>query len=93
LLAARGHAREALAVLDGRAGENGGNAIPFALARARIAVQLGDRERALADYGIVARAWARADELLQPFVAEARRELARLGADTREGTRIAPATR
>jgi hypothetical protein len=93
-LAAQGRAREAMFLLDEHNIETGASTVvPIALARARLAVQLGDRERAIGAYGIVARAWARADEPLQPFVAEAHRELARLGGDTREGTRIVPVKR
>jgi len=51
-------------------------ALIFWRARARDAVGQGDS--ALADYGYVARLWRRADPVLQPYVQEAERAIARL---------------
>jgi len=49
-----------------------------ALARARAADRVGDRDQAIWDYRFVAATWAHADVELQPVVAEAQAALARL---------------
>jgi DNA-binding SARP family transcriptional activator len=48
------------------------------LERGQVAERLGQRDRALASYRFVADVWRRADNRLQPAVAEARRALERL---------------
>jgi serine/threonine-protein kinase len=81
LLAATGHERDALAVLD----REFPWAVPvlphgwWALERARLAERLGERDKAIKWYGYVARLWRHADPELQPRAAEAREALARLG--------------
>ncbi|MGQ0539657.1 MAG: protein kinase domain-containing protein [Gemmatimonadaceae bacterium] len=57
--------------------------VVFALERARAGERFSRRDVAIEDYGLVVRAWNRADTELQPFVAEARRALDRLGTDRR----------
>ena len=52
-----------------------------ALERGRVNERLGNRERAVAGYSAVVAAWRSADPELQPFVAEARAALARLGGE------------
>ena len=51
------------------------------LERARVAERLGDRKTAAEAYQWVAGMWRRADSKLQPYVAEARAGLARLGVE------------
>jgi hypothetical protein len=52
--------------------------LPWALERGLVAEQLGDREKAIAAYQLVADAWAHADPELQSYLTEAREGLARL---------------
>jgi len=49
------------------------------LERARVHERLGDRQAAIAAYRFVAAVWANADPELQPYVAEARAAIERLG--------------
>ena len=49
--------------------------------RAPVNGPLGNREKALAGYSFVAAVWIHADPELQPYVAEARAVLKRLGAE------------
>jgi serine/threonine-protein kinase len=51
----------------------------MAFERGRVAAKLGRRDDALRAYGLVAAAWSTGDPVLQPFVAEAKRESANLG--------------
>jgi len=51
------------------------------LERARVAERLGERARAMEAYQYVVVAWRRADPELQPYAAEARAALQRLGAE------------
>jgi tetratricopeptide (TPR) repeat protein len=80
LLAARGKLEEAANLLGQRL-----NTIItpievlIALDRGRVAAKLGRRDDALRAYGLVAAAWSTGDPVLQPYVAEARRESANLG--------------
>ncbi len=53
--------------------------VPLLLERARLAERMGDRPTAIHYYQFVLQAWLHADPELQPFVAEARVALARLG--------------
>ena len=61
--------------------------VPVALARARLAVQLGDR-RAIAAYRVVAETWAHADSSLQPIVSEAVAAIHRLGGKLHTDDRV-----
>jgi hypothetical protein len=83
LLAATGREEDAKMLLDddlptptavGRAMD-----IVWALERARINERLGNLNEAIEAYALVARAWERADQELQPFVDEANAALLRLG--------------
>jgi serine/threonine-protein kinase len=84
LLGALGRDREALEVLE--LGFPHGYTFPgrvvWALERARAAERLGERDKALADYGFVVKAWRRADPELRPYVEEARSSLERLMAES-----------
>jgi hypothetical protein len=51
------------------------------LVRGRLQERLGRRDKAIDAYEYVAAVWARADSVLQPYVAEARAGLGRLGAE------------
>ena len=62
--------------------------LPLTIQRARLAVQLGDRETAVTAYSLISEAWSTADPVLQPFVTEAKRELTRLGGDTTSARRL-----
>ncbi len=53
------------------------------LARGRLNERLGRRDRAVAAYTYVAAAWAHADDVLKPYVDEARAGLTRLGGERR----------
>jgi hypothetical protein len=57
--------------------------VPLLLERARLADRLGDRPTAVHYYRFVLQSWLHADPELQPFVAEARAALQRLGAEPR----------
>ena len=87
LLEARGRPQEALAWMDRRS--DGGLLPPVpsdvlgTLTRGRLQERLGRRDKATEAYAYVAAVWARADSVLQPYVAEARAGLARLGAEPR----------
>jgi hypothetical protein len=84
LLAARGREREADALLGVRLDRMPVMLEPlFALERARVAERLGNRERAVAAYQLVAEAWRHADADLQRFVEEAKAALTRLGGEPR----------
>jgi tetratricopeptide (TPR) repeat protein len=79
LLDALGQARQAGAVLD-RWVWAGSNALFVigVLEQARIAENLGERQKAMDSYQFVVDAWRHADPELQPFVVEARNALARM---------------
>lgn len=84
LLEARGRDQEALAALD----KSAGSLLPAlpsdvlrTLVRGRLRERLGRREEAVTDYAYVVDTWARADSVLQPYVAEARAGLGRLRAE------------
>jgi len=82
ILVKLGRVKEAAAYLDARPPwvlPVNGWEIPWRIARARIARQLGDAARARAEYALVAATWARADPALQPVVKEASDALAALG--------------
>jgi hypothetical protein len=85
LLAARGRAPEAAALLERPpVGFNPGVSvieILRALERGRVNERLGNRARALEGYGRVVQAWRNADSTLQPFVEEAQLALARLSGE------------
>ena len=84
LLEARGREREAASMLDREIGHGGGPSLsePFwALERARVNERLGNHQKALAGYSFVAAVWIHADPELQPYVAEAKAGLKRLGAE------------
>jgi TolB-like protein len=85
LLAGRGRLAEAAARLEQPLGGFLGGLMPVeilrALERGRVNERLGNRERAVAGYGVVVAAWRNADRELQPFVEEARAALARLGSE------------
>ncbi len=82
LLAASGRDREAAQLLDegsnGRFLQEVPGDVLWQLERARVYERLGDRDKAISDYMFVADVWRHADDLLQPFVAEAREALVRL---------------
>ena len=83
LLAAQGEDRRAAALLE-RWRWSGNGSPMFVIATlelGRIAERLGDRRKAADCYGFVTAVWHRADPELQPYVAEAREGLARLGRD------------
>jgi tetratricopeptide (TPR) repeat protein len=79
LLAARKRHREAAALLD-RLGRPLYSPILglWYLERARLAEALGDRDKAIEFYQVVADVWRNADPELQQYVAEARAALTRL---------------
>jgi serine/threonine-protein kinase len=80
LFAARGENRRAADLLDTWRWDVGGPSFVFAtLERGRLAERLGERDQAIDCYRFVTAVWLRADEALQPYVAEARASLARLG--------------
>jgi hypothetical protein len=82
LLAARGQAKEARAVLDRIwLASWDPSAGKLVLEGARIADRLGQREAAEGLYRFVVDLWKRADPELQPYVAEARERLERLSAE------------
>ena len=57
--------------------------VPLVLDRARLAERLGDRPMAINYYQFAAQAWLHSDPELQPYVAEARTALERLGGERR----------
>jgi len=88
LLAARGRLADAAARLERPLLGFAPGLLPVealrALERGRVYERLGDRERAIAGYSVVAQAWRNPDPDLQPFVSEARAALARLSAEPRK---------
>jgi eukaryotic-like serine/threonine-protein kinase len=84
LLEAQGRPQEALASIEG-SDVSMLPALPSdvlrTLVRGRLRERLGRRDDAAADYATVVDTWARADSVLQPYVAEARAGLSRLGAE------------
>src|SRR6266566_2415957 len=85
LLEARGREREAASMLDREIGRSPPSFWEpvWALERARVNERLGNRAKALAGYSFVAAVWIHADPELQPYVAEARAGLKRLGGEPR----------
>jgi serine/threonine-protein kinase len=88
LLQARGENRQAGAVLDGVAHNHDNGSIRatdglWALVGGRVYERLGQKQKAIAAYEFVAAVWRHADPELQPYVAEAKAALQRLGAETR----------
>ncbi len=84
VLTAAHREREALALVDRNLPLTAGiERIVYRLETARLSDRLGNRELAIAAYQDVMNAWRHADPELQPFVAEARAALARLGAEPR----------
>ncbi len=86
VLAAIGRDEEAAAVLDQIADIGfppGPIEVIWTLERARVNERLGNREKAVRDYGYVMDAWRHADELLRPFVEEARQGVTRLAREPR----------
>lgn len=83
LLASRGRLREAETWLSQTPSPTavGPMAVMWRLERARVAERLGNRAQAIDDYSHVAAIWQHADSVLQPYVVESRRALARLRAD------------
>jgi len=85
LLAARGRPADAAALLERPpVGFNPGVSvieILRALERGRVYERLGNRERALAGFSFVVKAWRNPDPELQPYVEEARAALTRLNAE------------
>jgi serine/threonine-protein kinase len=57
--------------------------VMYGIEAARLNERLGNRDRAITAYQLVANAWRRADPELRPFVTEARDALARLGREPR----------
>ncbi len=55
----------------------------WALEGGRVYERLGQREKAIANYGFVVDVWRHADPELQPYVTEARAALKRLGGEPR----------
>jgi tetratricopeptide (TPR) repeat protein len=90
LLAARGRYHEAAVPLEAWLGRPAyepilpGNVLR-ALERGRVNEGLGEREKAIRAYRFVVDVWRHADPELQPYVAEARAALARLGEEPRRG--------
>ena len=85
VLAAAGREREALALVD-RSGLPVTVAVErifYRLETARLSEKVGNRNLAIAAYQDILNAWRHADPELQPFVAEARAALARLGGEPR----------
>ncbi len=82
LLVTLGRDREAAEILDQNLWAPGFSGIPtlvlWALERARVNERLGNAERAIPDYSHVVDVWRNADDILQPFVSEAREALQRL---------------
>ena len=85
-LALRGRTREAAELLD----REPHNVIPVPLAtvfwpleRGRVDARLGKKDEAIVAYRFVADVWRNADPELQPYVAEARAALKRLGGEPR----------
>ena len=82
LLTAAGRDREAAQLLD----EGSNNVdlfrvpgdVTWQLERARVHDRLGNTDKAIRDYAFVVDVWRHADDLLQPFVTEAREALRRL---------------
>jgi serine/threonine-protein kinase len=89
LLAARGRygdaARRLAATpgLDGPGDATSVSRVLWELERGRVHDRLGNRAMALAAYGFVVAAWAKADPELRPYVEEARGALTRLGGEPR----------
>jgi tetratricopeptide (TPR) repeat protein len=87
LLAARGRTASAAALLDRPQVGFVPGLLPIdilrALERGRVNERLGNRERAIAGYTVVAEAWRNADPELKAYVDEARAGLARLGGEKR----------
>ena len=85
LLEARGRPQEALDWLDRTPGGSMLPPLPSdvlrTLAHGRLQERLGQRDSAIEAYTYVTAVWARADSVLQPYVAEARAGLARLSAE------------
>jgi hypothetical protein len=79
LLTSRGQARQAGAVLDRWVWSGEGPLFVLGvLEQGRIAEGLGEHEKAMQSYQLVADVWRQADPQLQPFVVEARNALTRL---------------
>lgn len=87
LLESRGRSQDALAWLERRPGQGILPPLPsevlMTLTRGRLQERLGQRDKATESYAYVAAVWARADSVLQPYAAEARAGLTRLGAEPR----------
>jgi tetratricopeptide (TPR) repeat protein len=85
LLEALGRPQEALAWLERQPASTMLPPLPSdvlgMLVRGRLQERLGQRDKAIEAYAYVAAVWARADSVLQPYVAEARAGLTRLGAE------------
>jgi serine/threonine-protein kinase len=85
LLEARGRAQDAIDWMDraplGTMLPPQPSDVMATLARGRLEERLGRRDAAVESYAYVAAVWARADSVLQPYVAEARAGLTRLGAE------------
>ncbi len=82
LLSALGRDLEAAQILDQNLTAPGFTGFPtsvlWALERARVNERLGNAERAIPDYSHVVDVWRNADDILQPYVSEAREALQRL---------------
>jgi serine/threonine-protein kinase len=88
LLEARGENRQAGAVLDEVAHNHDFFVVPatdgmWALQGGRVYERLDQKQKAIAAYEFVTAVWRHADPELQPYVAEAKAALQRLGAETR----------
>ena len=81
LLSARKRDREAAAILDQDFLAWPSLKVMWILERARVNERLGVRPKAIDAYLYVANAWRNADPVVQPYVEEARRGLARLNTD------------
>ena len=92
---AAGRDREALATLKSIGADFSLYAILMTLERGRVAEKLGEKEIAVDSYLRVAGMWQNGDPALQPFVAEARAALKRLGGERAQGfdLRGAPSAR
>jgi serine/threonine-protein kinase len=84
LLAATGREAEAVALLD-QMSQLESNPSPldvvWVLERARVNERLGNHEKAIRDYSFVMDVWRTADDILQPFVDEARTAVTRLAGE------------
>jgi len=91
LLHLRGNAAQAAAVLDGRPLSQSYQSVGevlWLLERARIAEDMGDRERAVSAYLRIRDAWLHADPVLRPLVEETNRAIARLQGE--RGSAVVP---